>query len=505
MRVATTSSAALAVAVLICVVSTAQAENGLSLFNKFLDLATEAQRRKTEQAQQRRFQQPQSPVQRDVTNQGPPAYQVAGLKLGQTIDLKSPELSGIDCNPSETFAEASFCSRQRTVNSPRGAYVETTSLLMSDDDKALYVNQSLNPAFWSDGEVESDIIKISKKHQLSPAIKRFPAAAGQPEGIIATSGNIRLEPITRDDRVVLAAGQSPKIGILVDFRNDLSLSAKQDLPIFRVRGSGYIWATTVSPDLRGKLRFLIVDTNQLSLIAEKSAITSMPDATSKDPEGSKGFNDITATRRQQEASPTEAPKQPAAPPSSTKTDTDTLPSEPAIIISNKFSHDTIPGGLSNASTKTYDHYSEALRTNLENEKAFSKIVLGCAIVLAVLLIGTSVAIIIRPENVVMSVPQSEQKSEPESPTQEKGVEIKTRLRLAKTTRILRSQQSSGDHPSFSAKSERTKARPVGFFAEFFNFRVNVLWLIFKVLLMLAFLKGLIIFLVIVIMSFSGVR
>jgi hypothetical protein len=228
-------------------------------------LATEAQRRNTEQAPQKRVKQDQPPLQRDVTNQGPPAYQVAGLKLGQTIDLKSPELSGIDCKPSETFAEASFCSRKRTVNSPRGAYVETTSLLMSDDDKTLYINQSLSPAFWSDGEAESDIGKISRKYQLSPSIKTLPGTPGQPQGTIATWGSIRLEPISRSDREVLADGQSPKIGILVDFLNDLSLSAKQDLPIFRVRGSGYVWAATVTSDGKGKLRVATIDTSQFDL------------------------------------------------------------------------------------------------------------------------------------------------------------------------------------------------------------------------------------------------
>jgi hypothetical protein len=197
------------------------------------------------------------------------------MRVGQTIDLNSTDLNGLDCKPSETFAEASFCTRKRNINNPRGAFVETTSILVSDERKALYINQSLDPAFWNNGEVDSEIDRISRKHKLSAVTKSLPSTNGLPEGTIATWGSIILEPLPDSARQVLADGQSPKIGILLDFQNDLTLSAKRRLPIFRVRGSGYVWVATVSSDGKGKLRFLTIDTYQLALKdAPRAASTS---------------------------------------------------------------------------------------------------------------------------------------------------------------------------------------------------------------------------------------
>ena len=60
---------------------------------------------------------------------------------------------------------------------------------------------------------------------------------GLPEGVIAIWGKVVLEPLDAERLSQLARGETLKKGFSVDYLNDFSLSAKSDLPVYRLGGS----------------------------------------------------------------------------------------------------------------------------------------------------------------------------------------------------------------------------------------------------------------------------
>jgi hypothetical protein len=63
----------------------------------------------------------------------------------------------------------------------------------------------------------------------------------------------------------LAGEATPRLGLLVDYINDVKRSAQLGLPIFRLGGSaGYLWSASADDSGRGHLRFLIIDASVLA-------------------------------------------------------------------------------------------------------------------------------------------------------------------------------------------------------------------------------------------------
>jgi hypothetical protein len=64
----------------------------------------------------------------------------------------------------------------------------------------------------------------------------MPTRNGLPNGIIATWGKVALEPVDRESQTILATGENPKIGVLIDFPGNFEVSTKNNLPVYRVTG-----------------------------------------------------------------------------------------------------------------------------------------------------------------------------------------------------------------------------------------------------------------------------
>lgn len=84
----------------------------------------------------------------------------------------------------------------------------------------------------------------------------MPHREGLPDGVIATWGKVLLEPLDAKNLDILARDQSPKVGFIIDFLNDPTLSAQEGLPVFRLGGdgAGYAWAATFDSKGKGRLR-----------------------------------------------------------------------------------------------------------------------------------------------------------------------------------------------------------------------------------------------------------
>ena len=74
---------------------------------------------------------------------------------------------------------------------------------------------------------------------------------------------------------ILASGESPRKGLLIDYLGNLRRSAQLGLPVYSLSGgAGYIWSASVDRNDRGHIRFLTADPSALSPAAPASPATA---------------------------------------------------------------------------------------------------------------------------------------------------------------------------------------------------------------------------------------
>ena len=169
-------------------------------------------------------------------------YSVNGLALGTRVHFDSKAYQEYRCGPSEVFDEFTWCQKRTEEKEKRGSFQASYSILHSRDGTTVYVNRFQEPAYWDDDEVKDDIDRYARKIGEQPKILKMPSRAGFPNGVIATWGNVVLEPVDGESRRILASGKSPKIGVLVDFLGNYERSAKNNLPVYRLAGGpGFVW------------------------------------------------------------------------------------------------------------------------------------------------------------------------------------------------------------------------------------------------------------------------
>lgn len=241
-------------------------------------------------------------------------YTVDGLRLGGHVSLGSTVYLEYRCNPSDQFAGLTWCQKRRQETSPRGAYSSTTTIIHSDDGTALYVNRFLEPAFFAGTEAMDDVRRLSAKYGEPRFIGPRAAAVG-PRTLMATWGDVSLQPLDRARLADLAAGRDVRAGILVDHIGNFQRSASIGLPVYRVTGgAGYVWAASWDQAGRGTLRFLTIDASRLAPSAGQQ-VSSNQQGLSPDPPSVGKFSN----------GPAAMPSAPAAPPTSQSAQTPPAP------------------------------------------------------------------------------------------------------------------------------------------------------------------------------------
>jgi hypothetical protein len=195
---------------------------------------------------------------------GNPAYCVTGVAIGSRVDFDRTAYQEYRCGPSEVFDGLTFCVKKTDDTDQRGPFVAYDGLLHSADGTVVYVSRYQDPAYWRDGEVKDDIDYYSHELGEQPTILTVPTREGFPNGVIAMWGKIVLEPVDDESRKILAAGNNPKIGVLVDYIGNYERSEKNNLPVYRVSGgAGFIWAASWDSNGRGTLRMLAINPSEL--------------------------------------------------------------------------------------------------------------------------------------------------------------------------------------------------------------------------------------------------
>lgn len=240
------------------------ADDAGQMFRGFLKIIKKAQRH--------------SDARQTYPQQHASSYTVSGITLGQTIDPSSQRYRNYECKASELAAGFSLCMRKTQEAEARGSFTASESILYSQGTGAIYINKSISPAFWTPTEVHDDIKQLREKLNEEPRIQTMPHRKDLPDAVIAVWGKVRLDPLDEEGRRVLSRGGNPNHGILVDFLNNLALSAQRGLPILKLSGeAGYVWIATFDHRGIGRLRFLAADMsalNKTSGVIEGAASTA---------------------------------------------------------------------------------------------------------------------------------------------------------------------------------------------------------------------------------------
>jgi len=197
-------------------------------------------------------------------------YVVDGLALGGQVQPDSSAYREYQCAPSEQFSGYTWCRKKTDERTSRGQFSSSRSILHSQSGVALYVNRFLEPAWFSGSEANDDINRLSKKYGAPTRVIPMPGQSSVPNGMIATWGNVVLEPLDPTNVSQLAMGQDVRAGFMVDHIGNYQRSAQQGLPIYRLTGgAGYVWAASWDQRGVGTLRFLTIDASAI-----KSAINT---------------------------------------------------------------------------------------------------------------------------------------------------------------------------------------------------------------------------------------
>ena len=196
-----------------------------------------------------------------TTNSPKNHYAVEDLILGDKVDPDSLTSRTYHCSPSEQFVGFTWCTNRTS----RGRGYTAYSILHSPNERIVYANKTLEPAFSSSTEAKEELQRISQRFGTQPRIIDMPHRSGLPDGMIAVWGNVVLTPVDTDNIKKLAEGRSPKLGFMVDFVADFEHSAKKGLPVYGIGGGpGLVLAVSYGKPDRGTLRLIAVDASKFA-------------------------------------------------------------------------------------------------------------------------------------------------------------------------------------------------------------------------------------------------
>jgi hypothetical protein len=202
-------------------------------------------------------------------------YVIDGVPLGARIDAEGPAYRGYQCSPSEQFADLTRCQRTQRQQDPAGRRVfEVTSSSLHDrDGRAIYLNRYIAPWSFDRNEIEAELKQLSSRFGERAREMRLPPREGIQTAVIAMWGKVELTQLDADAIAILAGGDSPRKGLLIDYVGNLRRSAQLGLPVFSINGGpGYLWSASVDRNNRGHVRVLAVDPSALptATAAERS-------------------------------------------------------------------------------------------------------------------------------------------------------------------------------------------------------------------------------------------
>ena len=187
-------------------------------------------------------------------------FVVDGLAVGAAVHPDSPVYKAYKCRPSDEFPGFTWCAIKHPMTGKFGPYDSWTTILHSDANIAVFILQDVIPAYFSPGDAEREIDRLSQYFGQAARVLTGDSRADAPHSVIAAWGDVTLTPLDEPTMEVLRRGETITAGLVIDFLADSRKSAREGLPVFRMGGgAGYIWAAKFDDTGKGRLRITAVN------------------------------------------------------------------------------------------------------------------------------------------------------------------------------------------------------------------------------------------------------
>jgi tetratricopeptide (TPR) repeat protein len=205
-------------------------------------------------------------------------YVVDGFTLGNPIASSNSNYAAYRCAPSDDFAASTYCQRSQQISGTLGNAIATYSLIHDQNKTPLYIMANVAPVASSKPMIESEIDKLSNVIGSTPKeVTWMTPDSNGTTGVIVTWGDAKLEKLRYTETDILSRGESPHVGILIDFGGDLRASAKAFNPVFRIIGGGpgYVYAAGLDATGRGHRHYIAIDPSQIAARQFEKSLTGI--------------------------------------------------------------------------------------------------------------------------------------------------------------------------------------------------------------------------------------
>ena len=234
-------------------------------------------------------------------------YAVNGLELGARLAPNGGAYKGYNCTPSGQFAGLTWCSRSVAEKGSYGQKSASQSLLRATAGTVVYANRAVDLTSFREDAAKKELQRLAQRYG-TPRIIDMPRKPKSQQGMIASWGDVVLEPLDAASMSQLALGKSPNKGLIIDFLGNFRRSAQLGLPVYRMTGgAGFVWATSFNQKGAGTLRFAAVNPSALS------PRVSAPPPVAAEPAAHATEKEAQAQQPQAQSQPEPQPEVQAAP------------------------------------------------------------------------------------------------------------------------------------------------------------------------------------------------
>lgn len=206
---------------------------------------------------------PQS-VATPIAGPNNPNFIVDGLALGGAVDPNSAAYKAYTCRASEDFSGFTWCSDHRAQQGKFGSYTSRVTILHNDANTAVFITQTVVPAFFAPGDAEHEIQRLSQEFGQAAQIRNADPRPDVPHAVLASWGAVTLTPLDEATLEALRRGEQIHRGLVADFLGDAHRSARIGLPVYSIGGGpGYLWGANFDDTGKGALRISTVDARAL--------------------------------------------------------------------------------------------------------------------------------------------------------------------------------------------------------------------------------------------------
>ena len=195
---------------------------------------------------------------------GSTQFVVDGLHLDSLVNPESAAYRAYSCRPSDDFPGYIWCGAHHLVQGKSGSYTSWLSILHSNANLAVYVSQSIIPAFFQPGDADREILRLASQFNQEARVLKADPRMDLPHAVLAVWGAVTLTPLDATGMEDLRGGFPLHRGLLADFVGDPARSARENLPVYVIGGGpGFIWGAAFDDVGRGSLRIIAVDVSAL--------------------------------------------------------------------------------------------------------------------------------------------------------------------------------------------------------------------------------------------------